>query len=94
MMFSLSISIISILFFEVILAEEFPNLHTIKIQEGSIRGKLNETLFDKSPYYSFRGIPFAEPPIGDLRFKVIKNSLNIVRHYKKISSTISATSQS
>lgn len=37
---------------------------------GRVRGKLNQTLFEKKPYYSFRGIPFAKAPIGNLRFKV------------------------
>lgn len=43
---------------------------TINTNSGRIRGKQNQTLFDKIPYFSFRGIPFAQPPIGDLRFKV------------------------
>ncbi|XP_075216882.1 esterase E4-like isoform X2 [Lycorma delicatula] len=35
---------------------------------GDIEGLINKTWTGKT-YYSFRGIPFAEPPIGDLRFK-------------------------
>lgn len=46
---------------------------TVNTNSGRIRGKLNQTLFDETPYYSFRGIPFAKPPIGDLRFKVNNN---------------------
>ncbi|XP_075216879.1 esterase E4-like [Lycorma delicatula] len=38
------------------------------IPSGIIVGSVNETWTGKI-YYSFRGIPFAEPPIGDLRFK-------------------------
>lgn len=41
---------------------------------GRVRGKLNQTLFEKKPYYSFRGIPFANAPIGNLRFKVNQKS--------------------
>lgn len=46
---------------------------TIEIGHGRIRGKLNRTLFDGKLFYSFRGIPFAKPPLGELRFKVSKN---------------------
>ncbi|XP_055302656.1 juvenile hormone esterase-like [Sitodiplosis mosellana] len=42
---------------------------TIKSKSGLIRGKFNRTLFDEKPYYSFRGIPFAKPPINERRFK-------------------------
>lgn len=43
---------------------------TIKINSGQIRGKENRTLLENKLFYSFRGIPFAKPPINDLRFKV------------------------
>lgn len=46
---------------------------TITTNSGRIRGIQNRTLLEKIPYFSFRGIPFAEPPIGDLRFKVSNN---------------------
>lgn len=42
----------------------------IDIESGRIRGKRSLTLFSEKPYYSFRGIPYALPPIKDLRFKV------------------------
>lgn len=44
---------------------------TIEIGHGLIRGKLNRTLFDGKFFYSFRGIPFAKPPLEELRFKVL-----------------------
>lgn len=50
---------------------------TINTKSGRIRGKQNQTLFEKIPYFSFRGIPFAEAPIGKLRFKV-KTNLNLI----------------
>lgn len=50
--------------------ESFPNTLTVSTDNGRVRGKLNETIFDKKLYYSFRGIPFGKAPIGELRFKV------------------------
>lgn len=41
----------------------------VKISEGLIEGEVLEGSLGGS-YYSFKGIPYAEPPIGDLRFKV------------------------
>lgn len=43
---------------------------TIETHVGSVRGRLNYTLFRNNSYYSFLGIPYAEKPINDLRFKV------------------------
>lgn len=42
----------------------------VKTNSGTVRGLLNYTLLLAEPYYSFRGIRFAEPPVGELRFKV------------------------
>ncbi|XP_049850082.1 esterase FE4-like [Schistocerca gregaria] len=41
---------------------------TVDIEEGTIRGRMFETYTDK-PMYRFEGIPYAEPPVGDLRFQ-------------------------
>lgn len=41
----------------------------IQTKSGPVRGKQSETLFDKRPYYAFKGIPYAEPPVNKLRFK-------------------------
>lgn len=38
--------------------------------DGTIQGLVQYTLFQRKPYYAFKGIPFAQPPIGHLRFKV------------------------
>lgn len=42
----------------------------VQTKSGPVRGKSFNTLFDNKPYYSFRGIPFAEEPVNELRFKV------------------------
>lgn len=43
---------------------------TVETEYGRTRGKQNRTLFENKLFYSFRGIPFAKPPINNLRFKV------------------------
>lgn len=67
----------------------------VQIDSGRIRGFKETTMFNKNPFYAFRGIPFAQPPINELRFKVIKKKtstillliskffLNFDSHHKK-----------
>lgn len=71
------ISVVFIYFyFALVIATESSNnddeFCTIGTNSGRVRGKRNQTLYDETRYYSFRGIPFGKAPIGDLRFKVIK----------------------
>lgn len=42
----------------------------VRTSNGRVQGERLKTLFDDKTYYSFKGIPYAEPPVGDLRFKV------------------------
>lgn len=58
---------------------------TVETEHGRIRGKLNRTLFDGKLFYSFRGIPFAKPPLGELRFKVFsKSNAQIYQYFNTI----------
>lgn len=40
----------------------------LKIATGLIRGSKRKTIYDDD-YYGFEGIPYGQPPVGDLRFK-------------------------
>lgn len=42
----------------------------VETNDGKVRGVLKTTLLKQVDYYSFRGIPYAKPPTGELRFKV------------------------
>ena len=42
----------------------------IKTNDGLVKGEKLTSLFAKNNYYAFRGIPYAEPPVGELRFLV------------------------
>nr|AII21980.1 odorant degrading enzyme CXE3 [Sesamia inferens] len=41
----------------------------VKVQQGWLSGELVETVTGDGKYYSFKGIPYAQPPVGKLRFK-------------------------
>ncbi|XP_035456387.2 juvenile hormone esterase [Spodoptera frugiperda] len=40
----------------------------VQVSQGILKGKVAETVFGKK-YYSFEGIPYAKPPVGELRFR-------------------------
>ena len=42
----------------------------VNTANGQVRGHKAYTLFDEKIFYTFKGIPYAEPPVGSLRFKV------------------------
>lgn len=41
----------------------------VRVKQGELRGVVEETDYSDQ-YLAFRGIPYAKPPIGPLRFKV------------------------
>lgn len=43
---------------------------TVVVQQGVLSGKIGENIHGDK-FYSFQGIPYAKPPLGKLRFKVI-----------------------
>jgi len=42
----------------------------VKTDSGYVRGVPLRTLLTNKEYFAYRGIPYAEPPVGNLRFKV------------------------
>uniref|UniRef100_A0A1B0EWG9 Carboxylic ester hydrolase n=1 Tax=Lutzomyia longipalpis TaxID=7200 RepID=A0A1B0EWG9_LUTLO len=40
----------------------------VKVKQGRIRG-IQGSLRNGAPFYAFKGIPYAKPPVGELRFK-------------------------
>lgn len=42
---------------------------TINTPNVSVKGRQRRSENDR-PYYEYKGIPYARPPLGDLRFKV------------------------
>lgn len=41
----------------------------VKITKGILNGRILKSRNER-PYYSFTGIPYAKPPVGELRFEV------------------------
>ena len=52
-------------------AQTYENWEVVTVQNGSIRGELKtNTLFSNGDYYAFHAVPYADPPLGRLRFKL------------------------
>lgn len=51
----------------------------VTVEQGKLKGKTN-TDYSGNVYYSFQGIPFGKPPIGQHRFKVISVLLPLRVH--------------
>lgn len=42
----------------------------VQVEQGLLEGEQLDLVTGDGQYYSFKGVPYAEPPIGQLRFKV------------------------
>lgn len=42
----------------------------VEVKQGKLQGTIRKSVLTGNEYYSFQGIPFAKPPIKDLRFQV------------------------
>lgn len=42
----------------------------VEVKQGKLEGAEGKSVLSDEVYYSFLGIPYAKPPIGDLRFRV------------------------
>lgn len=51
------------------------NMVQVRVSDGVLEGEQVQNEFGGS-FYRFRGIPYAQPPLGDLRFKV-----GLLKHY-------------
>lgn len=47
---------------------------TLAVKQGLLRGRVNKLSenLDGRRYFSFQGVPYAHPPLGNLRFQVRK----------------------
>lgn len=68
-------SFLCVIFFQFFVITINCNSLIVKTKSGCVKGIKQRTYFLNRPYISFRGIPYAEPPIGDLRYKVIISNL-------------------
>lgn len=59
--------VVAIIYFQNVNAVEYK---TVETNYGKVRGRMHKTFLKQKPYFAFKGIPFAKPPIGADRFKV------------------------
>jgi carboxylesterase type B len=57
---------------------------TVIIEQGTLQGIHYKTQASNKPYVSFLGIPYAKPPVGDLRFKVRRFLVIYIIQFKAI----------
>jgi hypothetical protein len=47
----------------------------VKVQQGLLQGKLLTSARSKNKFLGFLGIPYAKPPVGELKFKVTSETV-------------------
>lgn len=52
----------------------------VTVEQGPLRGKVVKHI-KSGEYYSFQGIPYAKPPLGHLRFKVIDTDSRAINFF-------------
>lgn len=48
----------------------------VETNYGPVRGQKRTSVLGEQ-FFSFRGIPYAKPPVGELRFKVCELNINL-----------------
>jgi carboxylesterase type B len=51
----------------------------VKVQQGLLKGKLLKSVGSKNNFAAFLGIPYAKPPVGNLKFKVMRETGSMIR---------------
>lgn len=49
----------------------------VEISDGKLKGTIRKN-YKGEDFYAFLGIPFAKPPVGELRFKVSDHNIHLV----------------
>ena len=47
----------------------------VKVQQGLLKGKILTSVRSKNKFVGFLGIPYAKPPVGELKFKVTSETV-------------------
>ena len=48
---------------------------TVEVQQGLLKGKILTSVRSKHKFVGFLGIPYAKPPVGELKFKVTSETV-------------------
>ena len=51
----------------------------VKVQQGLLKGKILTSVRSKNKFVGFLGIPYAKPPVGELKFKVTSETVILAR---------------
>ncbi|XP_076248655.1 uncharacterized protein LOC143188333 [Calliopsis andreniformis] len=62
----------------------------VETHKGYVQGRIFETIWHSQSFSAFQGIPYAKPPVGDLRFKVSMKFQTELDHGNDSSETISS----
>ena len=47
----------------------------VKVQQGLLKGKILTSVRSRNKFVGFLGIPYAKPPVGELKFKVTSENV-------------------
>lgn len=61
-------------FLLIVKGQNLEKSRSVWVEQGLVRGKIYK--LNEQQVQIFRGIPYAEPPVGELRFKVSKKSVH------------------
>lgn len=57
--------------FVIVYCDDYCDPLMVRTSDGMVKGIYQRTYLDNKTYIAFKGIPYAQPPVGELRFRVI-----------------------